>query len=251
MLKNLSFLFVFLSIAICFSQTNINDLLVRRGVYLFEQKDYADAEKLLESVTADPSYAPIRYFILGGIYRLKGFEDSKKASSNYQNAIKYSTSLDIKREASINLCYVLIKNPDNVDQAIKIIDDLLTQYPKDLDVKYCYAMVYNKKGYIELMQSKKEDELLEAIRYFTKALGTRPELVGIANNIAVCYGKLAELYKSGEVKRCDYAKLGWSVLKEYWPKHHSGNIKNNRDWLFKLCPELNKDLIPNMEPAGK
>ncbi len=220
------------------------DLLVRRAAYLFNKGDCQQARILLELVEAEPAYAPLRYFMLGKIYRQKDLKDEAKALTNFELALRYSTSDKLRLYSKIHIVYLSL-NAGAMERAVALAEEILSQAPADPDATYCYAMAHNALGFRMMKEQdakgEKSDDAkyLEGIGHFEKALKVRPKLYGIANNAAVCYARIAEKYCPKKPGCCENSRKGMEFLLRYPDKlMRKGTGPTTRDYLVQLCPEL-------------
>ncbi|BBM89350.1 hypothetical protein COTS27_01048 [Spirochaetota bacterium] len=223
-----------------------------RAIDEYNRGNFKASKDFVERLIEKNYPNPYIYFVLGKIYREDETYNHNKAVFNLKKYINYKRtqteylkSRTNRMYASVNLAYEYLKiwNPENIERAKETLETFAqdSELRDHADFRFCYATVYNSSGYY-LLRAARATEVdaeyyLPAINDFINALDKRPELVGVANNLAIAYIRAVELLPKKSRKRSEYIRLVNDLFNKKMYKKKKIFADTKAYFYEKICPD--------------
>lgn len=195
----------------------------------YEKGNYGTAKNLLEKNLAAGDNREYIYFMLGKIYRNDPFFDSTKAIEFFERYISLTKDKKKKNIGRLQLAYIY-KDID-LKKAKEYVDLMISDYPDDADMKFCYAVIYNRLGIEYYIKNLYDD----ALKCFREVLSKRKDFQEAYNNSAIVIFRLIEIATDNVTKHelCEKAKQ--LLLESKKLNENNEKLNNNITYFERIC----------------
>ena len=145
-----------------------------------------EAEALYKAaISADPDFA-MAHAALGYAYCSFHFNEPALGEAEFRKALNLSSRTTLRERSLIEIRYA--ESQGRIEDAFRLLQAYLQQYPGDWDARYGYARLLRMHGHTQ-----------ESVNIFQEVLRQSPDAAGIYIELATAYSQLGQTSQSVQI----------------------------------------------------